>query len=263
MFKKNQPTAHGIQLKKVYGQHFLRDQSVVDEMLKDVSLNSETCVFEIGCGDGFLTKSILQTPIKKLWVFEIDPQWADYVKQNYDDPRMTIFKENILDFDFNLFKPGPWTILSNLPYQITFPILKLLFEHREILSEGIIMIQEEVAQKLIAQPGKNTVQALFYSHYFDLKLLKKIPPTSFYPPPKIYSRLVYLKPKKNIKKIEDETKFWKFVKLCFIQRRRTIKNNLATGQYNLTLIPEKYLKARAQELSIENFFELWNLFKQN
>ena len=69
-------SAHGIQLKKGYGQHFLRDQSVVDKMIAQVTLTPETSVFEIGCGDGFLTKSILQTPIRRLWVFEIDPEWA-------------------------------------------------------------------------------------------------------------------------------------------------------------------------------------------
>lgn len=245
-----------ISLKKQYGQHFLRDQSVLDVMLKHVNLTSETRVFEIGCGDGFLTRAILKTPIKKLWVFEIDPEWANYVQKKYADPRMTIFQENILDFNFKLFEPGPWVLLANLPYQITFPILKKLYQIRFLLTEGVIMIQEEVAQKLIASPGDSTIQSLFFGYYFFLKPLIKISPAAFYPPPKVYSRLLYFKPKIDIAPIPNEQEFWKFVKLCFMHRRRTLKNNLLATHYKLTL-PENLSMARAQELSVQDFLNLW------
>src|SRR5579885_254150 len=115
------PTAHGIHLKKKHGQHFLRQQSIVDHMLEAVSLTSTSSVFEIGCGDGFLTKAILATPIERLWVFEIDPQWATYVQKQYPDPRMHMFQQNILEVDFSSFEQHkPWVLLANLPYQITF-----------------------------------------------------------------------------------------------------------------------------------------------
>ena len=111
----------GIRLKKKYGQHFLRNQDVVDSMLNAVELTKQTSIFEIGPGDGFLTTSILQRPIAHLWAFEIDEEWANYLKKKINDTRFTIYQQNFLDFDFTLLqKHKPWTVLSNLPYQITF-----------------------------------------------------------------------------------------------------------------------------------------------
>lgn len=147
--------AAGIPLKKQFGQHFLRQQSVVDAMIAKVDLNKNSSVFEIGCGDGFLTRSILSTEIARLWVFEIDAHWVDYVKKTFPDERMTVFQENILDVDFSRFQENkPWILLANLPYLITFPILHLLQRERALLQEGVIMIQEEVAQKLVKTSGK-------------------------------------------------------------------------------------------------------------
>ena len=72
--------------------------------MRPVDLNERSSVFEIGCGDGFLTRSILKQDIARLWVFEIDPQWAEYVQKTYPDERMSMFQENILDVDFSRFE---------------------------------------------------------------------------------------------------------------------------------------------------------------
>ena len=264
MARKYHGAAHGIELKKQYGQHFLREQHVVDEMLAHVQLTPETNVFEIGCGDGFLTKSILQTSVDRLWIFEIDKSWADYVNETYPDIRMTIFTENILDVDFERFEQfKPWTLLSNLPYQITFPLLKLMVKNRAILGEGVVMVQEEVAQKIVAKVGDASWQSLYFGYYFMWKLLIKIPPGAFYPPPAVNSRLLYFKPKDSLEPIPDEEHFWKFVKACFLQRRRTLKNNLAAIQFPLDLFPEEYGKARAQELGLDDFLKLWKISQSN
>lgn len=258
--------SHGIELKKRYGQHFLRWQSVIDTMIEKVKITPDTPVFEIGCGDGFLTKSLIQTPLKKLWVFEIDADWAQYVRETYPDERMSIFEENILDIDFEQFstfaQDAPWVLTANLPYQITFPILKKLQENRLLLSEGVIMVQEEVAQKIVAEPGDSSIQSLFYSYYFEWELLTKIPPEAFYPPPAVYSRLLYFKPRKELRDIPDAEQFWRFVKLCFMHRRRTLKNNIQQTHYETTQVPERFLKARAQELSLDDFLTLWDLLRK-
>lgn len=254
------PSAHGIDLKKYYGQHFLRENWVIEAILKNVTLTNESSVFEIGCGDGFLTKSILQTQVKRLWVFEIDPQWAEYVYKTYPDNRMTIFQENILDVDFSKFKPySPWTLLANIPYQITFPLLYKLIENRELINEGVIMIQEEVAQKITSVYGRNYgYQSLKMQYYFDLKLLDKILPQAFYPPPKVNSRLVYFKPKKKLDIIDNEQGFWQFIKRCFSSPRRTLKNNLQSCHYDLSVLSEEILGLRAQQISYVDLLMVWN-----
>ncbi len=144
-----------IRLKKKYGQHFLRDRHVTQTMIDAVALDEQTCVLEIGCGDGFLTRAILQTPVARLWVFEIDPEWAAYVRKELPDERLTVFEEDVLRADLSrLESHAPWTVLANLPYQVTFPILYRLHEYRHLLREGVVMMQEEVAQKIIKTSGR-------------------------------------------------------------------------------------------------------------
>lgn len=256
--------SHGIALKKQYGQHFLRDQKVVEHILENVTLSTDSSVFEIGCGDGFLTREIVKHPFARFWIFEIDPQWAGFVRNSIKDKRLTVFEDNILDVDFKRFEPNkPWTLLSNLPYQITFPILHLLQKNRELLKEGVVMMQEEVAQKIMKTSGRGYgFPSLFFQHYFEWKMLQKVPPGAFLPPPKVYSRLLYFKPKKDIIQIPDEPKFWEFIKRCFAQPRRTLRNNLSSTHYDMSKIPEETLKLRAQQMSMDDFLKLWKLLNK-
>lgn len=250
---------HDIPLKKKYGQHFLRDQSVVNGMIQAVDIN-DASVFEVGPGDGFLTGAILAQPITRLWSFEIDADWATYIKETFPDERFTVFHENFLDIDFARLEPyQPWTVLANLPYQVTFPILYLLHKNRRLLKEGVIMVQEEVAQKLLKARGRDYgYVSLFFQYYFDWQMLQKIAPGAFYPPPKVNSRLLYFKPKKDVKPIVQEDAFWKFIKICFKQPRRTLRNNLAQSHYPLDILSDELLAKRAQEMDIDQLLSLWH-----
>ena len=254
----------GIELKKRYGQHFLRDQSVVDHMFEHVTLKPQTSVFEIGCGDGFLTRSILEQDIARLWVFEIDHEWADYVKKTYPDDRLTVYEENFLDLDFARLEPhAPWTLLANLPYSVSFPIMYKLRENYHLLQEGVVMVQDEVAQKIVKTGGRGYgFAALYLQQCFDFKMLRKVPPGVFYPAPKVNSRLLYFKPKALVEDIPDEEGFWKFIKLAFHQPRRTLKNNLEQGHFDLAKVPEKMLVLRAQQMEMKQLLELWDVLRK-
>lgn len=265
MFKKkeknNTARSHGITLKKQYGQHFLRDASVIERMLEAVTLTQESSVFEIGCGDGFLTDAIMARNIARLWVFEIDPDWAQLIKKRYaHDARLTMHLENILDVDFSLFEQQkPWTLLANLPYQITFPFLHMLQKRRAMLKEAVVMVQEEVALKLTKKSGRGYgFPSLFFQYYFEVSLILKIKPSAFFPPPKVNSALVYLQPNYNNPPIADEENFWKFIKLCFAQPRRTLRNNLGSTHYVFTHIAPEILARRAQEMDFIQLLALWN-----
>lgn len=247
----------GIPLKKKFGQHFLRNQQVVDHMVQAVDIK-DASVFEIGCGDGFLTQHILTTDIARLWVFEIDQEWVRYVTNKFSDKRLTVFHENFLDLNWRRLQEfRPWTVLANLPYQVTFPILHRIQEHREMIKEGVVMVQEEVAQKIFKTSGRGYgYPSLFFQYYFDWKLLDKVAPTDFYPPPKVYSRLMYFKPKKDVPPIAHEEGFWKFIKVCFKQPRRTLRNNLKQGQYGDAELAD-ILDLRAQQMSMADLLEVW------
>lgn len=228
-------------------------------MIDAVQLDENSSIFEIGCGDGFLTKSILTKPCARLWIFEIDHQWADYVKSQYPDPRMSMFEENILDISWEPFKQNaPWTLLSNLPYAVTFPILHMLKENRHLLKEGVIMLQEEVAQKIVKSSGRGYgFPSLYFQHFFSWRLLDKVPAKAFYPPPKVESRLLYFKPHDTVDVIEREAEFWEFIKRCFHQPRRTLRNNLQGFHYDLSRIPADTFALRAQQMSKQQLLELW------
>lgn len=255
--------AHGIPLKKKFGQHFLRQQSVADHMVQAVTLTPQSSVLEIGCGDGFLTKTIMRTPIARLWVFEIDPEWATLVRDTVVDARLTVFNEDILVTDVTALESHkPWTILANLPYQITFPILHLLQRNVHMIKEGVVMVQEEVAQKLLKTGGRGYGHSsLFFQYYFDWKKLELVPPSAFVPPPRIHSRLLYFKPAVERPVIPDPEQFWLFIKACFKQPRRMLRNNLSGGLYDVQRIPDATLQLRAQQMSFDDLLKLWHLVR--
>lgn len=258
-----QPSSRGIALKKKHGQYFLRDDSVVAAMLDAVSIKGAS-VFEIGCGDGFLTHKIYAQKVARLWVFEIDPEWATKVEKDFGgNKKITMFQTNILDVDGSIFeKHKPWILLSNLPYHITFPILKKVYKHRSCIKEGVVMVQEEVAQKIVKTGGRGYGYiSLFFQHYFEWELLKKVPPTAFFPQPKVYSRLIHFKVKEKVQKIPQEVEFWKFIKLCFAHPRRTLRNNIAQTHFTITDFPERFLLLRAQQMSFSDLLDLWNKVK--
>jgi len=255
---KKIPKSSGIALKKRYGQHFLREERIVQRIVDYIDI-TDASVMEIGCGDGFLTRKIVEMPIARLWVFEIDESWAELVRSTVKDERLSIFIENILDIDAHkLEEHAPWVLLANLPYQITFPILFLIQRNRELFREGVIMVQEEVAQKILKKHGRNYgLASLFFQYYFEWKMLDKIPPSAFYPPPKVNSRLLYFKPKKDLVPIPEEEKFWKFIKVSFRQPRRTLRNNLMQYHCDFSSIPDTILSLRAQQMTFDQLLELW------
>ncbi|HTM05825.1 MAG TPA: 16S rRNA (adenine(1518)-N(6)/adenine(1519)-N(6))-dimethyltransferase RsmA [Patescibacteria group bacterium] len=257
---------NGIRLKKKFGQHFLRDYDILASIISHAQLTEKDAVLEIGCGDGFLTKALVDCPIKKLWSFEIDPEWATEINQTIIDERFTIFQQDFLTVDMAQFiGDAPWKLIANLPYNITFPILEIIRKHGHLFSDGIIMIQEEVAQKLakVACKGKDYgFISLFYQHYFEFKLLDKVLPSSFVPAPRIVSRLVLFKIKKEKVQIKNENDFWEFIKICFKQPRRTLRNNLASSLYQnlLAVCDEQTLAKRAQQLTMHELLLLWDIF---
>lgn len=258
--KKKEATEVVPRKKKALGQNFLRKQSVVDHMIAKVTTNDS--IMEIGCGDGFLTQSILQqTKCQRLWCFEVDNEWLEFVKAKVKDPRLTLYLENILELDWSKLLPNqPWTLLANLPYQITFPILFKLQENKHLFKEGVVMVQEEVGQKLVARNGRScNVTSLFLQHHFDFELMEKIEPGAFNPPPKVFSRLVYFKPKLVVDiEIKQEKEFWKFLKFCYRSPRQTLKNNLRTTDYKLEAVAPELLSMRAQQCSLADFLKVWN-----
>lgn len=258
-----QPTAHGMRVKKEHGQNFLRDERVLHEITQAVSLDHSN-VLEIGCGDGVLTRALLANKINKLVVYEIDPEWAIYVKNILVDDRLTILQENFLDANLektlnheNTLKPK-WVVAANLPYHVTFPILRKFISINDMLAEGVIMVQEEVAQKIVANIGRSYGYiSLYFQYFFDWKLLSKVTPTSFYPAPKVFSRLLHFTPRVDRPEIVNLDDFWHFIRAAFSQPRRMLRNCLSSYHYDLSKIDDELLAKRAQQLKPEELLAIW------
>lgn len=258
---------HKLELKKKFGQHFLTQSWVVDQAIARVQLDQNSAVLEIGGGAGFLTRAILAQKLGQLLVFEIDPQWASYLQTEFAHDiaqhRLTILNQDFLQLDFQQLAPAaPWTILANLPYNVSFPIIESLVRHRTLFKEGVVMVQEEVAQKIVKTSGRGYgALSLFLQYYCDWQLLAKIPPSAFNPPPKVFSRLIYFVPKLQVPAIPDEINFWKFVRMCFKFPRRTMRNNLLSTHYNWQQLSIETLNLRAQQMQIDQFLVIWDLLR--
>jgi 16S rRNA (adenine1518-N6/adenine1519-N6)-dimethyltransferase len=230
-------------------------------MLADAQVQPNHTVVEIGCGDGFLTSSLLcYTPCKKLVVFEIDEEWARVVKEKCTSPKLDLNIVNFLDVDLTQFfsAEDPVVLLANLPYHITFPIFHVLKKNSALFSHGVVMVQEEVAQRLVATHGRSAgAISHYFQHFFELKLLTKVPPTAFDPQPQIFSRLVSFRPKKNSAPIPDEEHFWEFVKTCFRNPRQMLHNNLKSTPFAHIKLSPEMSNLRAQQMNMELFLQLW------
>lgn len=251
-----------IKKKKALGQNFLRKYSVVEEMCQAVDAVGKS-VLEIGCGDGFLTRAILEiTKCKSLTCIELDEEWASLVADEIKDDRFEMINKDILEFNWEFLEPGaPLVLLANLPYNITFPILKKLVQYRSFFSEGVFMVQEEVAQKLTAKTKGVVGISLFFQAYLDLKLLTKVGPEAFDPAPKVNSRTVHFKVRQDLLKIEKEEEFWGFVRAVFHHPRQTVKNNLKKLCYPIDWIETldlEILAKRPQHLKLDDFLKIWH-----
>jgi 16S rRNA (adenine1518-N6/adenine1519-N6)-dimethyltransferase len=254
----------GIATKKKYGQHFLRDESVVNTVVKSFDITADSSVFEIGCGDGFLTRRILESRVGHLRVFEIDPEWAQHVIERFQgDDRLQVETLNFLDLDLAILEENaPWIVLSNLPYNITFPILNRFVQIKDHLLGGVVMVQEEVAQKIVKTGGRGFgAQAMYLQYFFDWELLQSVPASAFVPAPKVTSRLIKFTPRAKLELIPDPKLFWKFVRLCFVKPRKTLKNNLITTHFKDSDISDEVLALRAQQMNFTQLLELWKHIK--
>ena len=230
-------------------------------MLSIVSPSKATTVVEIGCGDGVLTRAILhQSPCAALRVFEIDPEWAEVVRGQTSDPRLKISCTDVMSVDLasELKDAEQLVLLANLPYQITFPLFEKFTQTPHLFSHGVVMVQEEAAQRMVAQKGRRYGSiSLFLQHHFAFKLHDIVPPESFSPPPKVTSRLVEFRPHETIEPIPNEKEFWKWVRACFSSPRQTLRNNLKRTYYQWQKLDDKTLGLRAQQLELKDFLAFW------
>ena len=251
------------------GQHFLTDASWQERIARAVRIDDGVWV-EIGAGHGEMTSRLAQKA-SKVFAIELDPRLAERLREvTAPCKNVEVVEGDVMAADFEKLTGGKrFSVYGNLPYYITSPILHRLFEHVERIAAIHIVIQFEVAERIVAQPGRRDYGYLSVaSQWFGRpELAFRIPPGAFRPPPKVASALVSFRmPGARAKNsVEDESKFLDFVKECFAQKRKTLRNNLRArlaGRVD-EVLREAGLSpdARAEQLTVSQFANLFQLVR--
>jgi 16S rRNA (adenine1518-N6/adenine1519-N6)-dimethyltransferase len=212
------------------GQHFLADESWLDRIADEFHITDGVWI-EIGAGHGEMTTRLAQRA-SKVFAIELDPQLARQLRKTMKPyPNVEVIENDVLAVDFGKIATGThFSVYGSLPYYITSPILHRLFEHAGRIDAIHIVIQYEVAARIVAAPGRRDYGYLSVvsQWYANPEMAFRIPPGAFQPPPKVDSALVSFSmpgARAHIS-IDDESAFLNFIKECFAQKRKTLRNNL-------------------------------------
>jgi 16S rRNA (adenine1518-N6/adenine1519-N6)-dimethyltransferase len=249
------------------GQHFLTDASWQERIAREVRIDDGVWV-EIGGGHGEMTTRLAQRA-SKVKVIEIDPRLARRLREvTAPFKNVEVIESDVMAVDFKKLTGGErFSVYGNLPYYITSPILHRLFEQADRIAAIHIVIQFEVAVRIVAPPGRRDYGYLsVVSQWFGRpEIAFQIPPGAFRPPPKVDSALVSFRmPGERAKTtVTDENAFLDFVKECFAQKRKTLRNNLRArlGARTEGVLKEAGLaaNARAEQLTVAQLAALFQL----
>ena len=254
--------------KKSLGQNFLIDKNFVDKIVESADIENQN-VLEIGPGIGTITYEMAKTA-KKVVAIEIDQSLMPILDQNLEEfDNAKVINEDILKVDLkNLveeeFSGESFKVVSNLPYYITTPIIEKLITTGLPCNDMTIMVQKEVAERMVAGEKDKEYSSLsvFIKFYTDAKVIVNLPKSVFMPQPKIDSTILNLKLRIYDENVDQETLF-KLVRAGFNKRRKTILNSMSdvVDKEDLKVAFEKTgLKAnlRAENLSIDDYIKLAN-----
>jgi dimethyladenosine transferase len=263
---------YNIRANKNLGQNFLVNEDVVNKIVDCSQIKKEDLVIEIGPGLGTLTKCLLEKAGKVICI-ELDTKMLQILEDRfslYDN--FELINNDVLKVDLKSIiktekesqKINNVKIVANLPYYITTPIIMKLLEEKLELESITVMIQKEVADRLIAIPGQKDTGAITYSVYYyaSSEGILEVPNSSFIPEPEVTSKVIKLNIRKEpIVKPKDIEKMFKIIKYAFTQKRKTLLNSLTNNkvfdskQQGIEVLKSLNINenARPEELTIEQF----------
>lgn len=268
---------YNIRANKSLGQNFLSSEQVVNEIVESSKIDKEDLVIEIGPGLGTLTKYLLEKAGKVIGI-ELDKKMVEILQDRFKlYNNFELYQQDVLKIDLkHLIKKEKENtnikkvkIVANLPYYITTPIIMKLLEEKLDLESITVMIQKEVADRLIAIPGEKETGAITYAVYYYAiaEAILEVPKESFIPEPEVTSKVIKL----NIRKeppieVQDKELMFKIIKSAFMQRRKTLINALNNAKIfqnkeegNQILESLKLDESvRAEKLTLENFADITN-----
>ncbi len=251
--------------KKSYGQHFLNNPIITENIAEGLSLSGYDNVVEVGPGKGVLTAFLLKKDVN-LKVVEADRDMVNHLLYRFPN-----FADHIIQADFlkvnlaDIFNGQSFALIGNYPYNISSQILFKMVENRTLIPEMVGMFQKEVAQRVIAPPGSKVygVISVLIQAYYDGTYLFDVKPGNFDPPPKVMSGVIRLIRKKQSSLGCDEKLFRAVVKSAFNQRRKMLRNTLKQFLPNVDLQGIDFFRKRPEKLSVDDFVEITNWISEN
>jgi len=253
-----------LHLKKSLGQHFLKDEEVLQKIADAIGdMSRFKIVVEIGPGMGALTQYLIKKKPENFYVVELDDRWAAHLLQTYPILRGKLLHEDFLQTDLS-FLQNPSHIVGNFPYNISSQIVFRIIDNRQVVEMMTGMFQKEVALRIAAKPGSKDygVMSVLAQAFYDCQYLFDVPPESFNPPPKVMSGVIRLN-RREIKTLRcNEDQFKKVVKTAFNQRRKTMRNSLKELVQDPTIMNNEVFNLRPEQLSVAEFEDLTQLIFQ-
>jgi len=267
-------TTYNIKAKKKYGQNFLINEGILKKIVNESSIKGKN-VIEIGPGLGSLT-IYLQDEAKKLVCYEIDNELVNILKEEIVNDSVTILNTDFLKANLeadiaNNFDNDEIIVVANLPYYITTAILTKILEQTKRITKIVVMMQKEVAERITGKPSTKDYNSLsvLIQYYMKTRILFNVSPSSFIPKPNVDSSVVLLERKDKTLPLKSEEFFLKFNRQIFIQRRKTLYNNIKQAfTFTKEQIEQVFAKnniginQRAESLEVEQIVNLANDFHE-
>ncbi|MBQ9730185.1 MAG: ribosomal RNA small subunit methyltransferase A [Clostridia bacterium] len=266
---------NGFRFKKQFGQNFISDKNLLSSIVSASGIDETTTVVEIGCGAGTLTRALAEKA-KKVYAFDVDtdlkPVLAETLAglENVEVIFRDFLKADLTELEAEI---GEYTVVANLPYYITTPLLTKLLEESEKVQGISVMVQEEVAERFCAEPNTPEYGAITAGIALKgkAKIVKRVSRNLFYPRPNVDSAVVKIEFERGKIAVKSEKAYRQTVKCAFLNRRKTLENNLV-NYFNVSRETAKDVlsicgieeKARGETLSPERFALLADeLLKRN
>jgi len=255
-----------IPAKKSLGQNFLKDETILKKISESFSVSSNDLILEIGPGKGALTKYLLQKGCQYV-AYEIDERMKPILSTMTSHVIYQDFLKSNLMLDLQSFSYDHLYVIANIPYYITTPIIEHIMNFSISLQEMVLLVQKEVADRFVAQPHTRDYGyfTVYLNYYFEMEKIIDVARNCFDPIPNVDSAVVKFKRKETTKL--NEQKYFSFLKVCFLNKRKTLRNNLKNYDWNKILyVLQKYQLSdcvRAEEVPSYVFEEIFKKCIEN
>ena len=255
---------------KSFGQNFLIDRSVLLKIVSAADIKPEDAILEVGAGTGVLTRELAKEARRVVAVELERDMLALLVKTTSAYPNVELVARNLLFLDpAEVFGQTAYKLVANLPYYITAPTFRHFLESANPPRLLVVMVQMEVAQRIIAEPGELSVLALSVQFYGQPRIIERVPAKAFYPAPKVDSAILRVDVNQQAPLLPAERdSFFRVVQAGFSEKRKQLHNSLTHGLHHKNELVRSWLaeasidaSRRAETLSIEEWLRLWHVIE--